>query len=36
MRGIVHGTERIATRYDRWPKAFFSAIALATIVILWL
>jgi transposase len=27
---------RIATRYDRCPTAFFSAIALAPIVIFWL
>jgi hypothetical protein len=27
---------RVATRYDRWPAVFFSAIALAAIVIFWL
>ena len=27
---------RVATRYDRCPKAFFSAIALAATVIYWL
>ena len=31
-----HGKHRVATRYDRCPKAFFSAIALAAIVIYWL
>lgn len=27
---------RVATRYDRCPKAFFSAVALAATVIFWL
>ncbi|MCC1493072.1 IS5/IS1182 family transposase, partial [Cognatishimia sp. F0-27] len=27
---------RVATRYDRCPKVFLSAIALATMVIYWL
>jgi len=27
---------RIATRYDRYPTAFFSAVALAATVIFWL
>jgi hypothetical protein len=25
----------VATRYDRYPKVFFSAIALAALVIYW-
>ena len=27
---------RVATRYDRCPKAFFSAVALAATIIFWL
>ncbi|MEN8657892.1 MAG: IS5/IS1182 family transposase, partial [Marivita sp.] len=27
---------RVATRYDRCPKVFLSAIALAALVIFWL
>lgn len=30
------GARRVATRYDRCPKAFFSAVALAATVIFWL
>lgn len=36
MLGRVKETRRVATRYDRCPKAFLSAIALAALVIYWL
>jgi transposase len=36
MFGRLKDWRRVATRYDRCPKAFFSAIALAAIVIYWL
>jgi transposase len=36
MFGRLKDWRRVATRYDRCPKAFFSAIALAAIVIFWL
>jgi transposase len=32
----LKGWRRVATRYDRCPVVFFSAIALAAIVIFWL
>ena len=34
--GRLKGWRRIATRYDRCPKVFLSAIALAATVIFWL
>lgn len=36
MFGRLKDWRRVATRYDRCPKAFFSAIALAALVIFWL
>ncbi len=36
MFGRLKGWRRIATRYDRCPKVFLSAIVLATTVIFWL
>nr|WP_268878271.1 transposase [Mesobaculum littorinae] len=36
MFGRLKDWRRVATRYDRCPKAFFSAIALAAVVIYWL
>ncbi|WP_226689719.1 IS5 family transposase [Ruegeria arenilitoris] len=36
MFGRLKDWRRVATRYDRCPKVFLSAIALATLVIYWL
>jgi transposase len=36
MFGRIKDWRRVATRYDRSPKVFLSAIALAAIVIFWL
>jgi transposase len=36
MLGRLKDWRRVATRYDRCPAAFFSAIALAATVIFWL
>ena len=36
MFGRLKDWRRVATRYDRWPKVFLSAIALAATVIYWL
>lgn len=36
MFGRLKDWHRIATRYDRCPKVFLSAIVLATTVIFWL
>ena len=36
MFGRLKDWRRVATRYDRCPKAFLSAIALAAIFIYWL
>ena len=36
MFGRLKDWRRVATRYDRCPNAFFSAIALAVTVIFWL
>ncbi len=36
MFGRLKDWRRVATRYDRCPQAFFSAIALAATVIFWL
>jgi transposase len=36
MFGRLKDWQRVATRYDRCPKVFLSAIALAAIVIYWL
>ena len=36
MFGRLKDWRRVATRYDRCPTAFFSAIALAATVIFWL
>jgi transposase len=36
MFGRLKDWRRIATRYDRCPKVFLSAIALAAAVIFWL
>ena len=36
MFGRLKDWRRVATRYDRCPKVFFSAIALAALVIYWL
>ena len=36
MFGRLKDWRRVATRYDRCPMAFFSAIALAATVIFWL
>jgi len=34
--GRLNDWRRLATRYDRCPKAFFSAVALAATAIFWL
>nr|WP_119840372.1 hypothetical protein [Pseudooceanicola algae] len=34
--GRLKNWRRVATRYDRCPKAFFSATVLAAIIIYWL
>lgn len=36
MFGRLKDWRRVATRYDRCPTAFFSAIALTATVIFWL
>jgi transposase len=36
MFGLLKDRRRVATRYDRCPKVFFSAIALASTVMFWL
>ncbi|WP_139292089.1 transposase, partial [Planktotalea frisia] len=36
MFGRLKDWRRVATRYDRCPKVFLSAIALAATVIFWL
>ncbi|PTM75587.1 DDE family transposase [Cereibacter johrii] len=36
MFGRLKDWRRVARRYDRCPDAFFSAIALAAIVLFWL
>lgn len=36
MFGGLKDWRRVATRYDRSPTAFLSAIALAAVVIFWL
>ena len=36
MFGRLKDWRRVATRYDRCPKVFFSAITLAALVIYWL
>lgn len=36
MFGRLKDWRRVATRYDRYPETFFSAILLAAIVIFWL
>lgn len=36
MFGRLKDWRRVASRYDRCPMAFFSAIALAATVIFWL
>ncbi|MDZ7894502.1 MAG: IS5 family transposase [Sphingobium sp.] len=36
MFGRLKDWRRVATRYDRWPNAFLSAIALPATVIFWL
>lgn len=36
MFGRLKDWRRVATRYDRCPKVFFSAIALAAVVLFWL
>jgi transposase len=36
MFGRLKDWRRVATRRDRYPKAFFSAVALAATVIFWL
>ena len=36
MFGRLKDWRRVATRYDRCPKTFLSAIALAATVIFWL
>ena len=36
MFGRLKDWRRVATRYDRCPKVFLSAIALAAVVIFWL
>ncbi|MEY8832014.1 transposase, partial [Phaeobacter italicus] len=36
MFGRLKDWRRVATRYDRCPKVFLSAIALAVLVIYWL
>ena len=36
MFGRLNDSRRIATRYDRCPKVFLSAVALAATVMFWL
>ena len=36
MFGRLKDWRRVATRYDRCPETFFSAIALAATVLFWL
>lgn len=36
MFGCLKGWRRVATRYDRCPKVFLSAIALTATVLFWL
>ena len=36
MFGLLKDWRRVATRYDRCPTVFFSAVALAATVIFWL
>jgi len=36
MFGRLKDWRRVATRYDRCPTVFFSAVALAATVIIWL
>ncbi len=36
MFGQLKDWRRVATRYDRCPNVFFSAIALAATVLFWL
>ncbi|WP_151989743.1 transposase, partial [Sphingomonas aurantiaca] len=36
MFGRLKDWRRVATRYDRCPTAFFSAVAFAATVIFWL
>ncbi|MFN4102556.1 MAG: transposase, partial [Pararhodobacter sp.] len=36
MFGRLKDWRRVATRYDRCPRTFFSAIALAVTVLFWL
>jgi len=36
MIGRLEDWRRVAARYDRWPKGFLSAVALAATVIYWL
>jgi len=36
MFGRLKDWRRVATRYDRYPETFFSAIALAATVLFWL
>ena len=36
MFGRLKDWRSVATRYDRCPKAFFSAVVLAATVIFWL
>ncbi|MCF8487059.1 MAG: transposase, partial [Rhodobacteraceae bacterium] len=36
MFGRLKDWRRVATRYDRCPKVFLSAVALAAIVMFWL
>ena len=36
MFGRLKDWRRVATRYDRCPKVFLSAIALAAIILFWL
>jgi hypothetical protein len=33
MFGRLKDWRRVATRYDRWPSAFFSAVAVAAKVV---
>jgi len=35
MFGRLKGWRRVATRYDRYPKAFLSKVARAAIVMFW-
>lgn len=36
MFGLLKNWRRVATRYDRCPSVYFSALALAATVIFWL